>query len=231
MSDLSLFQSSTQSLELDYFIDLITISTVDINNQPVDFRICNFLDATFGGVLYQKIPCKISAFGKTGEDTEPRSSLTISDAALGNLLSLMGSVIDETYIVGAKVNVKRTQRQFLDGESNADSTQFFEFEMRVNNYEGEYQNQFVFNLTPYFSLERKKLPARVYSRRCQWELSDENCSASPAVAFDINNQPIEPNDPERLSKRACRKDLAACKLYHGNTLRFGGFPGVARSRN
>ncbi len=234
---LNAFQSSTQSLEPEQFIDLITITTVNtITNQPVEFRICNFLDATFGGVTYQKIPCKVSGFSKSGEDTEPRSSLTISDAALGNLLSLMGSVIDETYVVGSKVNVKRTQPRFLDGQSTSDPNQFFEFELRINNYEGEYLNQFVFNLVPYHSLERKKLPSRMYSRRCQWQLNsvgapDPNCGAPLDKAFDINNNPIDPNDPELLNKRACKKDLTACKLYHGHTLRFGGFPSVARSRS
>lgn len=236
MNNLSSFQSSTQSLEPDYFIDLITITTTDINNQAVFFRMCNFLEATFQGEVYQQIPCKVSGFSKSGEDTEPRSTLTVSDVGLGNLLSLMGSVIDGTYVVGSKVNIKRTQLRFLDNQPTSDSTQFFEFEMRINNYEGEYQNQFVFNLSPYYSLERKKLPSRVYSRRCQWQLNsleapDPNCAAPLDRAFDINNNPIDPNDPERLNKRACKKDLSACNLYHDHTLRFGGFPGVSRSRN
>jgi lambda family phage minor tail protein L len=237
MTNLSAFQSSAQSLDTEQFIDLITITTVNTsNNQLVDFRICNFLDATFGGLFYQKVPCKVAGFSKSGEDTEPRSSLTISDVALGNLLSLMGSVIDETYVVGSKVNIKRTQPRFLDGRPTSDPNQFFEFELRINGYQGEYMNQFVFNLVPYHSLERKKLPSRMYSRRCQWQLNsidtpDPNCAAPLDKAFDINNNVISPSDPQILNKRACKKDLTACKLYHGHTLRFGGFPSVARSRN
>lgn len=228
-------QATTQSLEPEYFIDLITISTTNINNQSVNIRICNFLRATFGGVVYEQIPCQVSGFAKNGEDTEPRATLTVGDATTTDpnslLFSLMSTAIDENYIVGSHVNIKRTQYRFLDGQSHANSNQFFGFDMRINNYEGQYQNQFVFNLAPYYSLERKKLPSRTYSRRCQWKLNmpnepDENCGARLDISFDLNGNST--TDP---LKRACRKDLTSCKQYHGHTLRFGGFPGVARNRS
>jgi lambda family phage minor tail protein L len=218
-------QSTTQSLDLEHFIDLITIEALKLDKTVTTIRICNFLEGSFGGQFYQQFPCQISGFSKSGDDTEIRGVLTVSDIS-----GIAGDVVDAAYIVGSKVSVKRTQERFLDGKPTADSSQYFGFEMRINSYDGEYQNQFVFNLAPYYSLERKKLPARTYSRRCQWKLNmpqtpDENCGARTDIHFDING------NVTNLENRACRKDLAACKLYHGHTLRFGGFPGVVRARN
>lgn len=213
--------SSTQSLDTEGFIDLVTVTGYGFNT----IRICNYDTVLFGGLLYEKFPCKVTGFSKSGEDTEIRATLVVSDIS-----GLVGDVIDNARIVGSAVNIKRTQPRFLDGAPNADPTQFFTFELRINQYEGEYQNQFQFNLVPKFSLERKKLPARTYSRRCEWQLNmpdrpDENCGAPLNVNFDINGNPT--TDPDQ---RACKKDLPACKQYHGNTLRFGGFPGVSRIR-
>jgi len=221
--------SNLQSLDTEAFIDLITVE----GSTFTPIRICNFETVLFDGMLYEKFPCVINSFAKSGEDTEVRSSLIISDIS-----GLVGDIIDNAEIIGAKVNLKRTQSKFLDGQPTADSSQYFGFDMRINKYEGEYQGQFQFELVPYFSLERKKLPSRTYSRRCQWQLNmpnreDENCAAPLTVVFngqtylgfDINGNPT--NDP---SQRACKKDMAACKLYHGNTLRFGGFPAVSRIR-
>lgn len=206
--------SNTQQLDTEIFIDLI-----NVKNQDFDIKICNYGTVSFGNVTYQGFPCKVSSFGKSGESVEARASLIISDIS-----GLVGDVIDNYFVIGADVNIKRTQPMFLDGNPTADSTQFYELNLKINQYTGEYQNQFVFALTPY-SLERKKLPARVYSKRCQWQLSDQNCQASTSIHFDISGNSTTPEN------RACRKDLDACKQYHGHTLRFGGFPSVNRIRS
>lgn len=206
--------SNTQQLDTEIFIDLI-----NIKNQDFDIRICNYGTVRFGNIIYQGFPCKISSFSKSGESVEARSSLIVSDIS-----GIVGDVIDSYFVIGADVNVKRTQPMFLDGEQTADSTQFYELNLKVNQYTGEYQNQFTFSLTPY-SLERKKLPARIYSKRCQWQLSDQDCQAPINIHFDISG------NPTTAANRACRKDLDACKQYHGHTLRFGGFPSVNRIRS
>lgn len=206
--------SNSQKLDTEVFIDLI-----NIKNTGFDIKICNHGTVSFGGVTYQGFPCKVSSFSKSGESTEARASLTVSDIS-----GLVGDVIDNYSVIGSDVIIKRTQPMFLDGRQTADSTQFYELNLRINQYTGEYQNQFIFSLTPY-SLERKKLPARIYSRRCQWQLSDQNCQAPTNIHFDIFG------NPTTAANRACRKDLDACKQYHGNTLRFGGFPSVNRIRN
>lgn len=206
--------ANSQKLDTELFIDLINIKNVDF-----DVKICNYASVTFGGVNYLGFPCKISSFSKSGESVEARASLTVSDIS-----GLVGNIIDNYSVIGSDVIVKRTQPMFLDGESTADSSQFYELNLKINQYTGEYQNQFVFSLTPY-SLERKKLPSRTYSRRCQWQLGDSNCQAPSNIHFDIfGNSTTQAN-------RACRKDLDACKQYHGHTLRFGGFPSVNRIRN
>ena len=206
--------SNSQQLDTEIFIDLITITNNDFN-----VKICNYGTVIFGGITYQGFPCKISSFSKSGESVEARASLIISDIS-----GLVGDIIDSYVVIGADVNIKRTQPMFLDGNATADSTQFYELNLRVNQYTGEYQNQFTFALTPY-SLERKKLPARVYSRRCQWQLGDENCQAPANIHFDIFG------NVTTAGNRACRKDLDACKQYHGHALRFGGFPSVNRIRS
>lgn len=206
--------SNTQQLDTEIFIDLI-----NIRNQDFDIKICNYGTVSFGNIVYQGFPCKISSFSKSGESVEARASLIVSDIS-----GLVGDVIDNYFVIGADVNVKRTQPMFLDDKPTADSTQFYELNLKINQYTGEYQNQFTFSLTPY-SLERKKLPARVYSKRCQWQLGDQDCQAPINLNFDIFGNPTTP------ANRACRKDLDACKQYHGHTLRFGGFPSVNRIRS
>ncbi|MFM6134485.1 MAG: phage minor tail protein L [Sphaerospermopsis kisseleviana] len=206
--------TNSQKLDTEVFIDLI-----NIKNTGFDIKICNHGSVSFGGVAYQGFPCKISSFSKSGESTEARASLTVSDIS-----GLVGDIVDNYSVIGSDVIVKRTQPMFLDGKPTADATQFYELTLKINQYTGEYQNQFIFALTPY-SLERKKLPARIYSRRCQWQLSDQNCQAPTNIHFDIFG------NPTTAANRACRKDLDACKQYHGNTLRFGGFPSVNRIRS
>jgi lambda family phage minor tail protein L len=206
--------SNTQQLDTEIFIDLI-----NIKNQDFDIRICNYGTVSFRSSIYQGFPCKVSSFSKSGESVEARASLIISDIS-----GLVGDVVDNYFVIGADVNILRTQPMFLDGMPASDPTQFYELNLKINQYTGEYQNQFTFSLTPY-SLERKKLPARVYSKRCQWQLGDQDCQAPINLNFDIFG------NPTTAANRACRKDLDACKQYHGHTLRFGGFPSVNRIRS
>lgn len=206
--------SNSQLLDTEIFIDLINVKNTDF-----DIKICNYGSVSFGSVTYQGFPSKISSFSKSGESVEARASLIISDIS-----GLVGDIVDNHSVIGSDVIIKRTQPMFLDGNSTADSTQYYELNLRINQYTGEYQNQFTFSLTPY-SLERKKLPARIYSRRCQWQLGDQNCQAPSNLSYDIFGNPTTV-----AANRACRKDLDACKQYHGHTLRFGGFPSVNRIR-
>lgn len=205
--------AANQSLDSEVLIDLIQIKTNDF-----DIKICNYGSISFGGVFYQGYPCQLGSFGRSGESVEARTSLIVSDIS-----GLVGDIIDAHEVIKAEVAVKQTLPMFLDGQPTADSSQFFPLLLEISQYTGEYQNQFSFALSPY-SLERKKLPARTYSKRCQYTLSDSDCQAPTNVHFDIFGQTTTSD------KRACRKDLEMCKQYHGHTLKFGGFPAVARIR-
>lgn len=205
--------SENQSLDSEIFIDLIQVKTPEF-----DIKICNYGTVSFGGVTYQGYPCQLSSFGRSGESVEARASLTVSDIS-----GLVGNIIDSYSVIKAQVIVKQTLPMFLDGQPTADPSQFFPLLLEISQYTGEYQNQFVFSISPY-SLERKKLPARTYSKRCQYILGDDDCQAPIDKNFDISGSITTP------ANRACRKDLDACKQYHGHTLRFGGFPSVSRIR-
>ncbi len=205
--------SENQLLDSEIFIDLIQVKTSEF-----DIKICNYGTVSFGGISYQGFPCQLSSFSRSGESVEARASLTISDIS-----GLVGNIIDNYSVIKAEVVVKQTLPMFLDGQPTADASQFFPLNLEVSQYTGEYQNQFVFTLSPY-SLERKKLPARTYSRRCQYILGDDDCQAPNNRSFDISG------NITTFANRACRKDLDACKQYHDNTLRFGGFPSVSRIR-
>lgn len=205
--------SQNQSLDSEVFIDLIQVKTSEF-----DIKICNYGTVSFGGIVYQGYPCQLSSFGRSGESVEARASLTVSDIS-----GLVGNIIDSYSVIKAQVIVKQTLPMFLDGQPTSDPSQFFPLLLEISQYTGEYQNQFVFSISPY-SLERKKLPARTYSKRCQYILGDDDCQAPIDKNFDISGNITTP------ANRACRKDLDACKQYHGHTLRFGGFPSVSRIR-
>ena len=205
--------AANQSLDSEVLIDLIEIKTNDF-----DIKICNYGSVSFGGVFYQGFPCQIGSFSRSGESVEARTSLVVSDIS-----GVVGDIVDNYTVIKAEVNIKQTLPMFLDGQPSADSSQYFPLFLEISQYTGEYQNQFTFTLSPY-SLERKKLPARIYSKRCNYILGDSDCQAPTNKNFDIFGDETTPD------KRACRKDLDACKQYHGHTLKFGGFPAVARIR-
>jgi lambda family phage minor tail protein L len=214
--------SSLQSLDIESPIDLITVSGLNLPTA----RICNIGTVGFGydsgnPIVYQGISCEVGWTAESGEGTEPQSRLVISDIS-----GVVGQRIDNySGLIGASVNVRRTLSIYLNGQPLEDSSQFLEFSLRINQYVGSYSENFEFTLIPSISLERKKIPGRQYLRACGWrELSDENCQAPTNIHFDLQGNPTTPEN------RACRRDLDACKQYHGHTLRFGGFPGVSRDR-
>lgn len=212
-----MLQTEFQSLDVQQPIDLVSLT---IPGQTT-LNVCNFGTVSFGGVSYIGLPMTIELVGKSGESTEIQSKLSVSDVGgqIGQLLDNYGD-----NIIGAIVSVKRTLAMFLDNGTSPDSTQFWAFEMRVNQWVGQYGLAFEFTLIPAVSLERRKLPANSFLRRCNWIFRDINCNASTALNFDING------NPTTLANAVCGKDLTTCGLYQ-NTARFGGFPGVVRNQS
>lgn len=203
-----------QSLDVESPIDLITVTA---GGQVL--RFCNLATLNFQGLTYFARPCEIGWFGKSGEGTEQTSKLSVSDVD-----GVVGQLIDnyDGDVIGAEVNVKRTLRMFLDGQSSEDPTQFLEFSLRINSWTGQYGTGFEFNLISLASLERRKIPGRTYLRRCGWEFRDSNCNASLDLNFDIFG------NPTTLLNSVCGKDLDSCERYQ-NILRYGGFPGIVRN--
>ena len=203
-----------QSLDVESPIDLITVTA---NSQIL--RFCNLSTVAFQGLTYRARPCEISWLGQSGEGTEQSSKLSVSD-----IDGVVGILIDnyEEDVIGASVNVKRTLKMFLDGQSSEDPTQFLEFSLKINSWTGTYGIGFEFNLIPLASLERRKIPGRTYLRRCGWEFRDSNCNATTLLNFDIFG------NPTTLQNSVCGKDLDSCERYQ-NTLRYGGFPGIVRN--
>jgi lambda family phage minor tail protein L len=209
---MAVIQEIVQDLNLENPIDLFTLSG---QGMPT-INFCNIGRVTFGGVIYQPVPCKVEWMSKTGEGSEPRVVLVISDVT-GDV----GDLIDNyTGLCGAELNVKRTWSIFLDGQPGANATQFTPFKMRVNQYTGIFSDSFEFTLMSSVTLERKKVPGRTYLRRCQYQLSSPECGASTVNNFDLAG------NPTTAANRACTKDPAGCIRYQGNTRRYGGFLGV-----
>lgn len=201
-----------QDLSLEAPIDLFTLSGLGL--PTVHF--CNVGRVSFGGVTYNPTPCKVEWMPKTGEGTEPRVVLVVSDVE-GDVAPLIDNY---TGLVGADLTVKRTWSIFLDGQPGADAVQFTEFRMRVNQYTGIFSDQFEFTLMSSVTLERRSIPGRRYLRRCQYQLSSSECGASTVANYDLTGAPTTANN------RACTKDPGGCFLYQGNTHRYGGFLGV-----
>ena len=119
-----------QSLDVESPIDLITVTA---SSQIL--RFCNLSTVAFQGLTYWARPCDISWLGQSGEGTEQSSKLSVSDTD-----GVIGILIDnyEEDVIGASVNVKRTLKMFLNGESSEDPTQFLEFSLRINSWTGQY---------------------------------------------------------------------------------------------
>jgi lambda family phage minor tail protein L len=205
-------QDLIQDLNLEAPIDLFTLSGVGIPTK----NFCNVGRVTFGGVIYDPVPCKVEWAAKTGEGTEARVTLVVADVD-----GTVGQLIDNnTGLLGADLLVKRTWSIFLDGQPGADALQFTQFNMRINQYTGVFADQFEFTLMPSVVLERKKVPGRQYLRRCQYQLSSLECGADTTANYDLTGATTT------AANRTCSKDPAGCNRYQGNTKRYGGFLGV-----
>lgn len=206
--------SVAQSLEVEKPIDLFSLTNPTVDDFP-NYNFCNIDGVIFGGTVYSPVACKSNWVSKSSDTTEPEIKLFVGDTE-----GVVGAIIDNYGLIGAEITVKRTWSIFLDNSPASDPLSFYQFNMRINQYTGEYGYQFEFELIPLVSLERKKLPGRLYLRRCQWQLGDENCNAPSNINYDLAGNSTD------AANRACGKDLDSCRRYHGHVLNFGGFPGV-----
>ncbi|NES80778.1 MAG: hypothetical protein F6K10_04910 [Moorea sp. SIO2B7] len=207
--------SEVQSLDIEAPVDLFKIYSERI----APFHFTNIAGVSFGGVLYQAIPCQFDWLSITGDGAIPSTRLVVSDAS--GLIS--GLIESHGGMVGARLEAIQTWRLFLDGQAAQDSTQFRgPLKLRINQQTWTPMEQIEFDCISNFDIERLTVPARSFLRRCQWTLGDENCRAPDNVHFDLAG------NPTTSDRRACGKDLASCRRYHGHVKFFGGFPGIQR---
>lgn len=210
-------KETVQSLDLESPVWLFELANPFVVGFPT-YRFCNIGNVQFGGVIYNAVPCAIEIPSSSSEGSEPQVTMVVSDVDGG-----VAAILDNYGVLGATILVRQTYSIYLDSQPGSDPSQYQSYFLRINQYTGSYSDQFEFTCVPTVTLERKKVPARTYLRRCQWQLSDENCLARTDIHFDLAGNPTTP------ANRACAKDLRACRQYT-NVARFGGYPAVSRRR-
>jgi len=85
-------------------------------------------------------------------------------------------------------------------------------------------NSAKFSLVPKTTLYGIKVPKRTFLRdQCQWTWQSEECTGSAAGGVPTNSTLAS------ASITSCMKTLASCDVYN-NTSRYGGWPGIPKSR-
>lgn len=207
-----------QSLDLEAPIDLFKLEGLGLS----PFYFSNIANVVFGGISYTPVPCTFEWIPISSEGASPTSRLTVSDVS-----GYLGAIIEsyDNGFLGAMLTATRTYALFLDNAPGADSTQHHPpVTLRVNKRIYSPGDTIEFECVTGFDLERKKIPGRAYLRRCQNVLSDETCRAPTNVHFDLAG------NPTTADQRACGKDFAGCKRYHGAAYGkyFAGYPGTQR---
>ena len=162
-----------------YELDLTTIGGTEIiyftpvvedDNTPI----------TFNSVDYIPIQMETEGWEVTGEGTLPRPKITVSNV----LLSFAGYVEDYDDMVGAKLTRKRTFKQYLDGESEADPDATFPYDIFVIERKAlQDRRTIVFELSAYMDFEGIMIPKRQILR----DTCLHNYRIYVSGAFDYTN--------------------------------------------
>lgn len=229
-----MLSANIQSLSPNSPVELFEISNYRISNPDETFRFCNYSGVSYRTTPnstpheYQAISCQASGFELVGQGAIPQPKLTVSNVgrAVSTLLYTMRSDPD-CRLEGSTVIRRVTQKNYLeDGPDKFSAIRELPFHMFVI----EQINQETFKaveitLSSPFDFEGVTLPGRIALRTCAFQLGKEGCEYTGPLMFDRRNRPT--SDPK---KNICAKTVAACELRFGagNTLRFGGFPGLGR---
>ena len=213
-----------QELHQDTFIDLFEVSGYNPDAPFDSFRFCNHSGVQFGGKAYTPIPCAIEMIEYTSEGQQPEPSLSVADpdGIITDLILLYNNM------EGAKVNIIRTQRRYLDGQPNANSTAILtEANFLIARREQHAPREAInFTLANPIEVDGAKLPGRICLRTCVWVYRDpDTCGYTGSIRYTLSNVPTL--DPA-LDK--CSKSIIGCRLRFGENavLPFGGFPGLQR---
>ena len=173
------------------------------------------------GQTYQPLPIMLEGFAYDGQGALPRPKLKIANVT--KIVSAFLANYDD--LVGARVIRKRTFARFLDGQPAAnasiqlpDETWFIDKKATENRLLVEWE------LASPFDTEGVMLPARiVIAGTCTWRYRQEGCGYTGTNYFKLDGTPTA-----NPAEDACGKQFSSCKLRFGNTLPYGGFPGVKR---
>lgn len=229
-----------ESLKLDPspIVHLFTLDATSVGASVYNFCSSAYevTAASFGGTVYLPLPCKLSGISKTASGQFPRPVLEISAI----LLDLVGLANQYDDLLGAKLTRLKTFRRFLDGQPQADSSQFFPPDVFLINRRSQSSRDVIsFELASAIDVNGVQIPNRLASRStCGWryriwagsaftqdELEEGGCPYKGAAMFDKNG--IAVSDP---TKDVCGKRLKDCKSRFGANaeLPYGGFPGLRR---
>ncbi|MBO3459945.1 phage minor tail protein L [Aetokthonos hydrillicola Thurmond2011] len=216
---------SITSLNPDSPIELFEISGWNLVTLSQTLYICNFTNVIFNGITYQAIGCESEGFDLIGQGPIPTPQLTVSN--IGRVISdlLYNCKTNANYrLEGSTVLRRVTQKQFLDGQQNANAAikelpqQQYIIEQMVE----ETYLAVKFRLGSPFDVEGVTLPARPLLRSCSWRYRSTECGWTGGM-FTLNNQATANPVLDQ-----CAKSLPACECRFGQytDLPFGGAPGL-----
>jgi lambda family phage minor tail protein L len=216
---------SITSLSPNSPIELFEISGWNLTNLAETLYICNFTGVTFEGQSYQAIGCESEGFDLIGQGPIPTPQLTVSN--IGRVISdlLYNCKTNPNYrLEGSTVLRRVTQRQFLDGQPNANAAikELPQQQYIIEQVQEETYLAVKFRLGSPFDVEGVTLPARPLLRSCSWRYRSAECGWTGGM-FTLNNQPT--TNP---ALDQCAKSLAACECRFGSyaELNFGGAHGL-----
>ena len=217
--------SNLLSLQPDSPIELFEISGWNLTNLSQTLYICNFIGVVFAGVSYQAIGCESEGFDLIGQGPIPTPQLTVSN--IGRVISdlLYNCKTNANYrLEGSFVLRRVTQKQFLDGQSQASAAikELPQQQYIIEQMAEETYLAVKFRLGSPFDVEGVTLPARPLLRSCSWRYRSAECGWLGGY-YTLNNQPTSMSALDQ-----CAKSLSACQCRFGDyaELPFGGAPGL-----
>lgn len=230
-----------QKLSPSAVIDMVELDLSDITGNSADvFRFHNGLNSALKGVdnigsivwqgqLYTTFPYELTGIDYSSSGVLPRPRFKVGQISnyIGTLVKQYGNLL------GAKVTRIRTLSKFLDvvnfeGNVNADADPTQEFPKEVFYIDRKVTNTptyIEFELASILDLQGVMIPRRqCVQNTCQWVYKGPECGYTGIKFFNTYDIPSS-----NLNDK-CGKRLRSCELRFGlgNTLPFGGFPGVGR---
>lgn len=221
-------KSDIQKLDPGSLVELFTLDATSIGGDVFHFHAgTNELisDVVWKAQAYVRYPVDATGFELRANGTAPRPK--IQAANVGGTLGAAIRGSDD--LVGAKVTRHRTFVRYLDavnfssGNPYADPNVAFNDEVYfVDRKSLENRVLIEWELVSAMDIVGVKLPRRqIIANICPWRYRGEECNYTGGpVATSLD---VATSD---LTKDACGKRLASCKLRFGATgvLRYGGFP-------